>query len=155
MAAGFGLALATLAAVGALAYVNTARLSASQHFVIDTNRQVAHTHEVLSQLALVHSLLEEAETAQRGYILTGEESYIEPYRKAADEIGPALDRLKELTSDNASQQARLRDFQPKVRAKFSDLARLIEVRRGKDNGFEKALEEMKTDRGRKLLVELR
>src|SRR5205823_6653230 len=100
-----------LAVVGVVAYRNTMQISESERFVVETNRHVAHTHEVMTQIALVRSLLEEAETGQRGFLLTGEDSYLEPYQAARDDIGPALEHLKELTHRNANQQRRLRDLE--------------------------------------------
>ena len=43
---------------------------------------LVHTHEVIGHLELLQSKLEDAETGQRGYLLTGSEEYLEPYRDA-------------------------------------------------------------------------
>ena len=66
---------------------------------------VSHTHEVLGQLEQVVSTLKDAETGQRGYLLTGERVYLEPYEQAVPRIGEQLARLRDLTIDNPPQTA--------------------------------------------------
>ena len=48
----------------------------------DNSRMVVHTHDVMEALGDIISLTTDAETGQRGYLLTGSESYLEPYRAA-------------------------------------------------------------------------
>ena len=64
---------------------------------------VSHTHEVLGQLEQVVSALKDAETGQRGYLLTGERVYLEPYEQAVPRIPGHLQRLRALTMDNPPQ----------------------------------------------------
>ena len=66
---------------------------------------VSHTHEVLTQLEQVMSTLKDAETGQRGYLLTGERPYLEPYDQALPRLRGQLDRLRGLTIDNLPQTA--------------------------------------------------
>jgi len=66
---------------------------------------VSHTHEVLTQLEQVMSTLKDAETGQRGYLLTGERPYLEPYDQALPRLRGQLDRLRGLTIDNPPQTA--------------------------------------------------
>ncbi|HET9853412.1 MAG TPA: CHASE3 domain-containing protein, partial [Methylomirabilota bacterium] len=66
---------------------------------------VSHTHEVMTQLEQVVSTLEDAETGQRGYLLTGERVYLEPYEQALSRIPGQLERLRALTIDNPPQTA--------------------------------------------------
>ncbi len=66
---------------------------------------VSHTHEVLGQLEQVVSTLKDAETGQRGYLLTGERPYLDPYEQAVARIRGQLDRLRDLTIDNPPQTA--------------------------------------------------
>ena len=72
---------------------------------------VAHTHEVQSAIQQMGLLLEQGETTRRGYLLTGEQTYVDHYRRYAGALLPAVDRIARLTSDNPRQQvgvARLR-----------------------------------------------
>ena len=64
---------------------------------------VSHTHEVMGQLEQVASTLKDAETGQRGYLLTGERVYLEPYEQALPRLRGQLNRLRELTIDNPPQ----------------------------------------------------
>jgi PAS domain S-box-containing protein len=66
---------------------------------------VSHTHEVLGQLERVVSTLKDAETGQRGYLLTGERAYLEPYEQAAVRLRGQLEQLRQLTMDNPPQTA--------------------------------------------------
>jgi PAS domain S-box-containing protein len=68
---------------------------------------VSHTNEVLARLEAVLSTLKDAETGQRGYLLTGEVSYLEPYREAVDRLPGQTIALRQLTLDNPAQTARV------------------------------------------------
>src|SRR5437016_10350922 len=63
-------------------------------------RLVAHTHEVLAALEALQSTVTDAETGQRGYVLTGREQYLEPYRTALKAVPARLARMRSLTADN-------------------------------------------------------
>src|SRR5690242_1584678 len=72
---GFAAVVLFFVAAGAVSYWNTRALQRS-------TQEVAHTHEVLMALGDVLSLMKDAETGQRGYILTGDEKYLAPYNTA-------------------------------------------------------------------------
>ncbi len=71
-----------------------------------------HTLEVLLQSERLVSLLQDAEIAQRGYLLTGAEHYLETYQQAHRDLGGTLSALRELTADNGEQQVRLDALEP-------------------------------------------
>src|SRR5690348_7733696 len=75
--------------------------------VITNNEGVTHTHEVLTELEATLSTMIDAETGQRGFLITGENAYLEPYQTALAQIDVHLLNLKRLTADNKLQQARL------------------------------------------------
>src|SRR2546430_329256 len=97
---GFGFALTCLGAIGIVSYLSVVRLS-------ENAARVERTHEVLSSLELLLAAATDCETAERGYVITGDESYLEPYREAAAVIDSRTRRLRELTADNRAQQRRL------------------------------------------------
>src|SRR4051794_8090451 len=97
---GFGLAAFTLVVISTLSYRNASLL-------IETERWVAHTHQVRTEFADLLSQVKDAETGQRGYIISGEDSYIEPYQAALTAIRTTLTDVKRQTSDNPNQQRRL------------------------------------------------
>jgi CHASE3 domain sensor protein len=80
--------------------VNAARAEASA-------QSVAHTYAVTTELAEMLSTLVDAETGQRGFIITGEERYLQPYQTAVDAVQAHIDHVAALTTDNTDQQADL------------------------------------------------
>ncbi len=143
---GFGLALVALMVVGAVSYNSTAKL-------IDSAEWVGHTHEVLNELDDLLSGMKDAETGQRGYVITGEARYLEPYQGAHDVIAERLKSLRELTLDNAIQQQRLTSIEPLVASKLAELQETIDLRRTK--GFGAAEQVVVTDRGKNAMDSIR
>src|SRR5947209_20224148 len=94
IAGGFGLTLAILIIIGYLSYRGTTQLAETGQFVIETNQMVAHTYEVLASLEELLSLMKDAETGQRGYLLTGDLSYLQPYTDAKEKVFQALGNVK-------------------------------------------------------------
>ena len=144
--ASFAVALAVIMGLGVSAYVSMQRL-------LDANRQVEHTHLVLEKLEHVLSAHKDAETGQRGYVLTGEAWYLEPYSAAGGLIQRDLEALKELTGDDPVQQQSLGKVGALSDAKLAELRRTIELR--KQSGLEAALQVIRTDRGQKIMDDLR
>jgi len=142
----FGLALAILAGIGGIAYRNTTQL-------VETAKRVAHTYAVLENLESLLSDLSDGEAGGRGYVLTGEEYYLEPYQKAVESIGRSIKALKELTADNPGQQRRLEALDPLIAEKLTGLKETIDLRKSK--GFEAALQTVLTDKGRKVTEAIR
>lgn len=119
----FGVAAALLffLATGAITYLNIQSVRA------ETDR-VAATHAVITGLGDLLSAMQDAETGQRGFLLTGNPTYLQPYRDAQARSAATLDTLDRLTSDDAAQQANLRSLRPQVATKFESLARSIALR---------------------------
>jgi len=95
------------------------------YFVADTARQraglVEHTLQVQLCLQQVVSDLKDAEADQRGYLLTSEERFLEPYRAALARARQELAGLSSLTADNARQQQVLQRLLPLVDAKIAHM----------------------------------
>src|SRR5271169_3644557 len=102
---GLATAFAILVLVAVLSYTSFVRN-------IEDRRWVTHTHLVLEKLDTLQIQLTNAETGQRGYIITGQESYLEPYRDAREVIFLNLQELHELTADNPEQQRSLERLTP-------------------------------------------
>jgi PAS domain S-box-containing protein len=88
---------------------------------------VSHTHEVLAKLEAALSSLKDAETGQRGYLLTGEPAYLEPYRDAVSRFPVQLAELRQLTLDNPAQTARLLRVEQLAGERLTILRRAIDV----------------------------
>jgi PAS domain S-box-containing protein len=97
--------------------------------------------------------LVDAETGQRGYLLTGREDYLEPYRRGAQASRTALGRLRRLTEDNPAQRDPMNTLERLRAAKVGELQETIDVR-GRD-GAAAAAAIVATDRGRRLMDSIR
>src|SRR6266853_2843403 len=86
---GLALVLAALIAVGYVAYESTTHL-------IESNRQVTTTHRVLENLTLLRLELQNAEAAQRSYLVTGKERSLQPYLDTRDGIAKHTVMLRKL-----------------------------------------------------------
>ena len=136
-----GLAAATLffVASGAVAYLNFQTLKQDSALVV-------HSGETLTALEDVLSTVKDAETGQRGYLLTDNESYLGPYNAAVEQIGHRLDALRRLTTDNPTQQERLATVKQRTDAKLAELKQTIDLRQSQ--GKAAALAVVQTDRGK-------
>lgn len=146
IAAGFALAFVLLTVIGGIAYRSISSLSA-------TNDSVTHTYEILERLTGLLSALKDAETGQRGYLLIGDETYLEPYDGALRDIPRALADLRTLTADNPEQQQRLAEIAPIIAAKLAELRRTIDLRRARAG--DDALAVVSSDEGKRLMDDIR
>ena len=116
---GFALTLVVTVAGGVLAYRNVQRLS--RH-----DRLVVHTHEVIGELQALTTMLTNAETGHRGYLLTSNRRYLEPYQRAVTSVPEVVARLHDLIADNRGQELRLTALQPRLDAFLTALGRSID-----------------------------
>ncbi|MEG4580204.1 CHASE3 domain-containing protein [Microcoleus sp. MON1_C5] len=144
--AGIGMVVALLIFNAATSYRNTLKLIQNEHWV-------SHTHQVLTELEATLSTLKDAETGQRGYLLTGEERYLEPYNSALARINKQVVGLQQLTADNKRQQQRLRDLKIAIDSKLADLETTLNLRR-KQN-LAAAVRQIKTGRGKQIMGDIR
>jgi len=87
------------------------------------------SYEVRGILDKTMVRLVDAETGQRGYLLTGDETYLEPYREAIRNLDEVMGNLKNLTSDNPNQQKHIQALQPLIEKKLAELQQTIELRK--------------------------
>jgi PAS domain S-box-containing protein len=143
---GFWLVPVVLAADAVLVY-------SGLRTIARTNSQVDHTRRVIVALERALSSLKDAETGQRGYLLTGQENYLEPFQAAEAELGRSLDHLRALTSDNDGQAARADELRRLAAKKLAELRQTIALRRG--GNPEAALEVVRTDEGKRVMDQAR
>lgn len=134
---------------GAIAYLSFA----NSHARADAAEQSAVSSEIAQTTAELLSTIKDAETGQRGFLITGREEYLKPHGDAAAAIPTILNRFRRVTESRMDQRARLDQLEPVVQAKMEELARLIEVRRTR--GMDAARELVETDRGKRLMDEIR
>jgi len=143
---GYVLAVVLTVTIGAISYSSITSLN-------QTAEWVDHTHVVLAELERITSGLKDAETGQRGFLITNLENYLEPYNSAGSAVANAVAEVRDLTSDNPVQQGRLDDLEPLIQAKFDELLETIELRR--DAGFDAALAVVLTDKGKAVMDNIR
>ncbi|MGH6979627.1 MAG: CHASE3 domain-containing protein [Stellaceae bacterium] len=146
LGAGFAVSGVILLVVALVGYRSTVSL-------IDNDEQVTHTREVQAGFAALISSLKDAETGQRGFIITGNPAYLEPYEGAIGDIRKTFDGLRQLTADNPAQQQHLTAMQPLIERKLGELKHVIEMR--KTQGFAPAAAEIGNNLGKDLMDQLR
>jgi PAS domain S-box-containing protein len=146
LVAGYALAFGLLV-------VNTIVTFWNLETIASDSRHVSQTHEVLVGLETVLSNLRDAETGQRGYLLTGDNRYLDPYTDARSEVRQSIADLKTIAVNNGIRQEHITRIEQATVAKFDELEKTIALRREK--GFEAAVAIVKTGRGMALMNELR
>jgi CheY-like chemotaxis protein len=136
---GLVLVLAFFMISGSIAYRNIDVLRSN-------NQQILHSHDVLNALDELLSTAQDAETGQRGYLLTGNDRYLEPYHSAVAAVASKMDTVGSLTKDNPKQQANLVQVKRHVDGKLAELKETIDLRRA--GGAQAALAVVTTDRGK-------
>ena len=121
LAAVWGPTLIVLA-FGALAYWANLREARSR-------LATAESYRVIETLQVLLGRLVDAETGQRGYLLTARPDYLRPYLNARSDVQRDLAVLRRLTRDSPAEQARLDSLGTVVNAKFAELEETIALRR--------------------------
>jgi PAS domain S-box-containing protein len=142
---GAGLVIALLIVDAGLSYKNTQQLHQDA-------QRVTHTTEVLEALEEVVSTTKDAETGQRGYVITGEAAYLQPYQTALARIQGKITCAKSLTLDNPWQQAQFPKLERLIATKLQELDQVVALRK-KD--FEAARQAVLADQGEKMMDAIR
>jgi len=100
----------------------------------------------LNQASIVMSLIQDAETGQRGYILTGLDPYLEPFNSATKQMNDALKKLEELADNGNTTSGILSELRSKISDKFTELGKTIDLR--KSGGLQPALDVVLTNEGK-------
>ncbi|ARV62462.1 hypothetical protein BZZ01_30950 [Nostocales cyanobacterium HT-58-2] len=119
----------------------------------DNERQVSQSHQVIAELKETLSTLKDAETGQRGYLITGKENYLQPYERAIAQITRLIGSLKKLTADNPKQQQQILTLEQAVTNKLAELQQTINIRR--EQGFGAAQQIVNTNRGKEIMDNIR
>ena len=94
---GLGLSLAALIISSGASYISIQNL-------LSSDRWVDHTFQVIQDMDNLLSGMKDAETGQRGYLLSGDEVFLQPYTGSRDEVRKYFVHVQLLTADNPSQQ---------------------------------------------------
>lgn len=142
---GYLAALALLAAIGGGAYVGVRDL-------VRASAMQTHTYDVIEEIDRIELRVLDAESSQRGYMLVGNADYLDLYGKSLKELPGTLARLRDLTADNAEQQARMDRMDEAVAAKMKIITDAVELKKkGED---EAALELIRTGKGKQAMTQV-
>jgi signal transduction histidine kinase/CheY-like chemotaxis protein/CHASE3 domain sensor protein len=111
---GFGLSLILLLASSLGSFVSIKEMIAAM-------RRVNQTHVVIQKLEEVISYTKDAETGQRGYLITHDVTFLAPYNGSRERVITAMDELKILTADNLKQQESLAELRDLILQRFAIL----------------------------------
>ena len=111
---GFLVTALALAGAGWLSYQSTTDYITSEAWV-------THTYQVISQLESTLATVNETDTEQRGYLLTGNPQFLSRRQAAAAQIPGQLDQLQQLTSDNPAQQEAIKRLRAVVQTQISSM----------------------------------
>ncbi|NVJ04069.1 methyl-accepting chemotaxis protein [Myxococcus sp. AM001] len=122
IAFGFGLSLLMLLIVAGVSFQGANQLTTSTAGLL-------MAHENFRVIREVRALLMDAESGQRGFILTGDEAYLGPYQEATAALQEDLARLRDAMTDHVAQRARLNRLEPIVAQRLKQLEEGIRLRR--------------------------
>lgn len=122
-------ALAILGLITVLSLLNTRKLK-------QTNAWVAHTNEVIARLDDLMITILDAESGQRGFIITGLDSYLSSYHSALTSVHSKTEVIRSLTNDNPAQQSRVEKLESSIQGRLFTLEEVLEKRRAE--GFDSA-----------------
>ena len=116
-------------------------------------RSVVRHEAIIRDLDESLSVLEDAETGQRGYLLTGDDTYLEPYSRALSHVDKEMNDLRSLARSGDLPAAQVDEIVSLADRKLKELAHTIELRRGK--GFDQAVGVVRTDVGKRTMEAIR
>lgn len=119
----------------------------------ESGRTVSRTIEAMEKLRQIGNTFYIAEASQRGYVLTGKDAYLEPYREMHGLIDTRLDETKRLVSDTASQGARVTTLRSLAERRFAQMDRTLEAYRS--DGLPGALDVVNRDEGLQTMMQAR
>lgn len=137
-----------------VALIGSAALNISYTRSLATTRQlVSHSLRVNTAINDILSTMQDIETGQRGYLITGNDAYLAPYRTAFAAIGPNTARLERLVRDNAGQGARIVRVRALTTRKLAEVDATIVAMRTR--GFPAARALVASDDGKRTMDALR
>lgn len=143
---GYFLAIVLIIFFGITAYLNTEKL-------FDESKMVTHRNMVLNDIYSVSSALKDAETGQRGYLITGNEKYLNIYFTGRDSIYDRFEDLQNSVSNNKNQVHRAEKLKPLIDLKLARLEKVIQLR--KDEGIASIVNNETMEEGKLIMDDIR
>lgn len=119
---GFGLSLLVLMISSTASFI-------SINALINSSDRVDQTSTILTELDNLETIMRDAETGQRGYLLTGDERFLARFNNVAENINTQLGHLSELTYANSYQQKNLAEIKDLLNRRVDYLQKLIDDRK--------------------------
>ena len=120
---------AVLLVAVAIVVMNTWLAFRSIDVLVASENWVQHTLEVINQVERIMSSAKDAETGNRGFLITGDDRFLQPYTDALRDLPGELDTFNSLTGDNRSQQDRLVELRAVAEERLKHLGKGIEEKR--------------------------
>ncbi len=120
---------------------------------IESQGRMNNQLQVMNQLEVLESTVKDAETGQRGFLLTGEESYLEPYSNSIPQLQIQTRALQQLVAQGELPKTDMDTLSTLVDKKMAELSRTINLRR--DSGAAAALEVVRYNTGKELMDQIR
>lgn len=140
------LALLVVVLIAVLSYRGWAAFDRQNREIKDAQRMLDVTNGLLNALL-------DAETGQRGYLLTGRDRYLDPYRRAIDMIPAYESSLAQAVRSAPDQATRVEALKPLIRSKLAELQDTIDLRAR--SGLDAGLAVVLTDRGKLAMDQIR
>ncbi|HVY75853.1 MAG TPA: CHASE3 domain-containing protein, partial [Puia sp.] len=122
LAIGFGLSLILLLGSSVAAYLSIQNL-------LHSSEWVNHTYRVINELENVVAPIKDAESAQRGFLITNDPLYLDPFEGSFQQSLLALERVKQMTADNPLEQERCDQLKDLINRRYARMEALIEAKK--------------------------
>lgn len=119
---GFGISLLILLASSTASYVSIRKQ-------IHNSAMVDHSRRVMSRVNKILQDLQNAETGQRGFLLTGMDKFLDPYKNGLQSLPQSLSRAHDLTADNPAQQKVIDTLSTLVQSRLNRLENLVNIKK--------------------------
>jgi len=124
--------------------------------LIKNSELVNHTNEVLIEAENIISFMKDAETGQRGFLLTMDPAFLTPYTGAYVKTATSYHKISALTIDNPIQQKYLTDVKNLYQAKFDQMQRVIDIaKKDRITGNDTTIRHREMVKGKKIMDDLR
>lgn len=127
----FGISVALLLVSSYASYFSIQKL-------IDSSQWVNHTYEVMMESDKIMSSVKDGVSAQRAYLLTHNDVFIEPYIASYSEVQSHVNKLKSLTGDNPEQQANINELDRLAKDRYTQMQRVMSLDSARKNDFDTA-----------------
>jgi len=134
---GFGISLLILLASSTASYISIRKQN-------HNSAMVDHSRRVMSRVNKILQDLQNAETGQRGFLLTGMDKFLDPYKTGLQSLPQSLSRAHDLTSDNPEQQHIIDTLSTLVQSRLAKLENLVNIKKRGGMVSVSQLEEGKT-----------